>query len=48
MKPQEIVQAIETKTIEFRDAIDVEKSNREVIDLYYEIKKLKLQLLQLN
>lgn len=48
MKPQEIAEAIEAKTLEFKTALETERSNHEVIHLYWEIKELRLQLLQLN
>ena len=48
MKPLKIMQAIEEKTFEFRAALESQKSNLEVITLYWQIKQLKLSLLQMN
>lgn len=48
MKPQEIAEAIKMKTIEFKTALETERSNEEVISLYWEIKQLRTQLIRLN
>jgi len=48
MKPQEIAEAIKVKTIEFKTALETERSNEETINLYWEIKQLRTQLVQMN
>lgn len=48
MKPQEIAEAIKVKTVEFKTALETKRSNEEVIGLYWEIKQLRTQLIQMN
>jgi hypothetical protein len=48
MKPHEIMRTIEEKTFEFRAALESQKSNEEVITLYWQIKQLKISLLRMN